>query len=150
MCAPDVAPSQSISGLVVEYIVAIDVTRVRFPADASIFGPSRIQPSRWPKSHRELGPHLSDLLGLSLPVIVMSFGCAEVSMTKAQGASLLRRILQARVPPRILAGCFGATSGQIQRVRIPLCELAFAQARGATQPCKSVHISVSASCYKPP
>ena len=25
----------SISGLVVEYIVAIDVTRVRFPADAS-------------------------------------------------------------------------------------------------------------------
>jgi hypothetical protein len=28
---PDVA---SISGLVVEYIVAIDVTRVRFPADA--------------------------------------------------------------------------------------------------------------------
>jgi hypothetical protein len=25
---------QSISGLVVEYIVAIDVTRVRFPADA--------------------------------------------------------------------------------------------------------------------
>ncbi len=30
---------QSISGLVVEYIVAIDVTRVRFPADASTFGP---------------------------------------------------------------------------------------------------------------
>jgi hypothetical protein len=27
-------PSNSISGLVVEYIVAIDVTRVRFPADA--------------------------------------------------------------------------------------------------------------------
>ena len=26
--------AQSISGLVVEYIVAIDVTRVRFPADA--------------------------------------------------------------------------------------------------------------------
>ena len=26
--------SMSISGLVVEYIVAIDVTRVRFPADA--------------------------------------------------------------------------------------------------------------------
>ena len=26
---------RSISGLVVEYIVAIDVTRVRFPADAS-------------------------------------------------------------------------------------------------------------------
>ena len=29
----------SISGLVVEYIVAIDVTRVRFPADALIFVP---------------------------------------------------------------------------------------------------------------
>ena len=28
--------AQSISGLVVEYIVAIDVTRVRFPADASL------------------------------------------------------------------------------------------------------------------
>ena len=28
------AKLQSISGLVVEYIVAIDVTRVRFPADA--------------------------------------------------------------------------------------------------------------------
>ena len=28
-------PFVSISGLVVEYIVAIDVTRVRFPADAS-------------------------------------------------------------------------------------------------------------------
>ena len=28
----------SISGLVVEYIVAIDVTRVRFPADALIIG----------------------------------------------------------------------------------------------------------------
>ena len=27
----------SISGLVVEYIVAIDVTRVRFPADAFLF-----------------------------------------------------------------------------------------------------------------
>ena len=27
-------PTISISGLVVEYIVAIDVTRVRFPADA--------------------------------------------------------------------------------------------------------------------
>ncbi len=27
----------SISGLVVEYIVAIDVTRVRFPADASMY-----------------------------------------------------------------------------------------------------------------
>ncbi len=29
-----VAANNSISGLVVEYIVAIDVTRVRFPADA--------------------------------------------------------------------------------------------------------------------
>ena len=29
--------SVSISGLVVEYIVAIDVTRVRFPADAFFF-----------------------------------------------------------------------------------------------------------------
>ena len=29
-------PVASISGLVVEYIVAIDVTRVRFPADASL------------------------------------------------------------------------------------------------------------------
>ena len=29
--------SSSISGLVVEYIVAIDVTRVRFPADASLW-----------------------------------------------------------------------------------------------------------------
>ena len=28
--------ASSISGLVVEYIVAIDVTRVRFPADASL------------------------------------------------------------------------------------------------------------------
>ena len=28
--------NQSISGLVAEYIVAIDVTRVRFPADAFI------------------------------------------------------------------------------------------------------------------
>ena len=27
----------SISGLVVEYIVAIDVTRVRFPADALVY-----------------------------------------------------------------------------------------------------------------
>ena len=31
----------SISGLVVEYIVAIDVTRVRFPADACSAGPCR-------------------------------------------------------------------------------------------------------------
>ena len=29
--------STSISGLVVEYVVAIDVTRVRFPADAFLF-----------------------------------------------------------------------------------------------------------------
>ena len=31
-------PGISISGLVVEYIVAIDVTRVRFPADAFFLG----------------------------------------------------------------------------------------------------------------
>ena len=31
----------SISGLVVEYIVAMDVTRVRFPADACSAGPCR-------------------------------------------------------------------------------------------------------------
>ena len=31
----------SISGLVVEYIVAIDVTRVRYPADACPAGPCR-------------------------------------------------------------------------------------------------------------
>ena len=31
------APPSCISGLVVEYVVAIDVTRVRFPADAFIF-----------------------------------------------------------------------------------------------------------------
>ena len=30
------AQRKSISGLVVEYIVAIDVTRARFPADASL------------------------------------------------------------------------------------------------------------------
>ena len=30
----EMSPSSSINGLVVEYIVAIDVTRVRFPADA--------------------------------------------------------------------------------------------------------------------
>ena len=29
--------SRGISGLVVEYIVAVDVTRVRFPADAHCF-----------------------------------------------------------------------------------------------------------------
>jgi hypothetical protein len=38
--------SNSISGLVVEYIVAIDVTRVRFPADAFDGNASTIQ-SRW-------------------------------------------------------------------------------------------------------
>ena len=32
--ARDTAMYNSIGGLVVEYIVAIDVTRVRFPADA--------------------------------------------------------------------------------------------------------------------
>ena len=35
--AGDVANARSISGLVAEYIVAIDVTRVRFPADAFDF-----------------------------------------------------------------------------------------------------------------
>ena len=34
-----------ISGLVVEYIVAIDVTRVRFPADASISGAGPLAPA---------------------------------------------------------------------------------------------------------
>ena len=33
----NMAPYPSISGLVVEYIVAIDVTRVRFPADAYVY-----------------------------------------------------------------------------------------------------------------
>ena len=36
---------QSISGLVVEYIVAIDVTRVRFPADAYLMYMSSLPPS---------------------------------------------------------------------------------------------------------
>ena len=38
----------SISGLVVEYIVAIDVTRVRFPADAFylFFSATATQPAR--------------------------------------------------------------------------------------------------------
>ena len=31
---PETSPVSRISGLVVEYIVAIDVTRARFPADA--------------------------------------------------------------------------------------------------------------------
>ena len=35
----------SISGLVVEYIVAIDVTRVRFPADALFFDTDAISPT---------------------------------------------------------------------------------------------------------
>ena len=39
-CTHQKSPS-SISGLVVEYIVAIDVTRVRFPADACSAGPCR-------------------------------------------------------------------------------------------------------------
>ena len=30
-------PQTSVSGLVVEYVVAIDVTRVRFPADAFLY-----------------------------------------------------------------------------------------------------------------
>ena len=37
----DLRGGNSISGLVVEYIVAIDVTRVRFPADALCFGCGR-------------------------------------------------------------------------------------------------------------
>ena len=36
---------QSISGLVAEYIVAIDVTRVRFPADAFLFSLFRFVPN---------------------------------------------------------------------------------------------------------
>ena len=35
-CSCLLAMGRSISGLVAEYIVAIDVTRVRFPADAAI------------------------------------------------------------------------------------------------------------------
>ena len=35
-CVRDFLIKSRISGLVVEYIVAIDVTRVRFPADACI------------------------------------------------------------------------------------------------------------------
>ena len=34
LCFAQVSENMSISGLGVEYIVAIDVTRVRFPADA--------------------------------------------------------------------------------------------------------------------
>ena len=34
ICQRGKIPAKSISGLVVEYIVAIDVTRARFPADA--------------------------------------------------------------------------------------------------------------------
>ena len=49
---PD-GPCNSISGLVVEYIVAIDVTRVRFPADACIallhFFPVEGRPSVFPR-----------------------------------------------------------------------------------------------------
>ena len=51
------AKNSGISGLVVEYIVAIDVTQVRFPADASFFAArsdggcalvdARVQP--WPR-----------------------------------------------------------------------------------------------------
>ena len=37
LCRPVRAESTCISGLVVEYVVAIDVTRVRFPADAFVF-----------------------------------------------------------------------------------------------------------------
>ena len=37
----------SISGLVAEYIVAIDVTRVRFPADASACAGASVWLSLW-------------------------------------------------------------------------------------------------------
>ena len=57
--------SMSISGLVVEYIVAIDVTRVRFPADAlSVFYP----PSLPLPLSRSLSHSLARALRNSLPV----------------------------------------------------------------------------------
>ena len=56
-----VPTKQSISGLVVEYIVAIDVTRVRFPADASLASPCR----------RELAD-LRDLLSTRVGVLVLT------------------------------------------------------------------------------
>ena len=46
VCVHNQKCTSSISGLVVEYIVAIDVTRVRFPADACITG-------RWPVAAAE-------------------------------------------------------------------------------------------------
>jgi hypothetical protein len=44
---------RSISGLVVEYIVAIDVTRVRFPADACIMTSEagRSDKCQWTREH---------------------------------------------------------------------------------------------------
>ena len=42
----------SISGLVAEYIVAIDVTRVRFPADALFL----FKHNDWTVSHLDNGP----------------------------------------------------------------------------------------------
>ena len=53
----------SISGLVVEYIVAIDVTRVRFPADAlqALHGVAPLLPGWWlggAVAHRSLGRHI--------------------------------------------------------------------------------------------
>ena len=57
--------NMSISGLVVEYIVAIDVTRVRFPADAlSVFYP----PSLPLPLSRSLSHSLARALRNSLPV----------------------------------------------------------------------------------
>ena len=43
----------SISGLVAEYIVAIDVTRIRFPADAPV--PSTLPPTRWRRTSQNTG-----------------------------------------------------------------------------------------------
>ena len=44
-------PSSSISGLVVEYIVAINVTRVRFSADALFQGVVRLRPRGTEHNH---------------------------------------------------------------------------------------------------
>ena len=49
-CLCSLAMSKSISGLVAEYIVAIDVTRARFPADArshSWWRPAALPPLLW-------------------------------------------------------------------------------------------------------
>ena len=56
----DTAMSNSIGGLVVEYIVAIDVTRVRFPADASLVcvGEAGIQKTSPVQALRDTGDTL--------------------------------------------------------------------------------------------